>query len=269
MEKQATIREDITFEGIGLHTGQSCKIVLHPAKENTGIVFYKKGTYIPANYKHVVNTDHSTDLGKDGQIVKTVEHLMAVLYMLGIDNLIIEVQKGTEIPAYDGSGYHFYKELKSKVLYLPEYKDYLVIDRPLETLNCQAKIVAEPYEDLLVIYSGYVKGFIESSQVVYRGDARQVVFARTFCYDYEVEHLRRKGLAKGGSLKNAVVLGEGFVYNKEGLRSKDEPIRHKLLDLLGDLSLLGKRIRGKVVSYGGGHSLNVAFVKNLVDLYLL
>jgi UDP-3-O-[3-hydroxymyristoyl] N-acetylglucosamine deacetylase len=146
-------------------------------------------------------------------------------------------------------------------------KEFLKIEKPISVKNCTARIDALPSKDFSVEYIGSVEGSLKDHRVKFKGNAKDIVFARTFCYDYQVEALRSMGLAKGGSLKNAVVLTkEGKPYNREGLRCKDEPIRHKLLDLIGDLSLLGKRLQGKVVSHYGGHSLNYQLVKALSEL---
>lgn len=263
--KQKTILKDVEFEDIGIHSGEVSRIVLRPEGENTGIRFLVKGTYIPANYRYVQGTDHATVLGKDGVRVSTVEHLLAVLYMLGVDNLTIEFIKGYEVPILDGSGYYFYKTLKNLTLELEEKARFLEIKESFEVRNCKGYIQAKPYKGFCVSYKGYVKGILEEGIAQYCGNAKEVVFARTFCYDRDVELLLQNGLAKGGSLKNAVVIGDGFVYNPEGMRSKDEPIRHKLLDLIGDLSLLGFRLKGKVFSYLGGHKLNYEFVKSLAE----
>ncbi len=263
--KKATIRERLSFEGVGLHSGEFSRIVLHP-DDGGSIRFLLKGELIPAHYYYVVNTNHSTDLGKNSIVVKTVEHLMAVLYILGIDSLVVEFLEGFEVPAMDGSGYHFYKSLKELVYEIDQEKDILKIEKALSVKNCTAKIKALPGEGFMAEYVGSIEGLLKNHRVRFRGNAKDIVFARTFCYDYQVEALRNMGLAKGGSLKNAVVLSkEGKPYNKGGLRCKDEPIRHKLLDLIGDLSLLGKRIEGKVLSYYGGHSLNYQLVRTLAE----
>ncbi|ADC89329.1 UDP-3-0-acyl N-acetylglucosamine deacetylase [Thermocrinis albus DSM 14484] len=254
--RQRTIKESIVFEGVGLHTGEHCKILLHPEKENTGVRFLVKGKYIPALYTHVVSTDHSTDLGDGSREVKTVEHLMAVLYLLGIDNVTVEVQKGQEVPAMDGSGFYFYKHLKTAVVDLNADKKVLYVKRIIRVDNCCASVWVQPDEDFRAVYVGYLEGFFDERSVEFDGNIRDIVFARTFCYDHHLPLLRRKGLARGGSLKNAVLLGKGFVYNREGLRSEDEPLRHKLLDLIGDVALIGRRLIGKVVSVRGGHTLN-------------
>ncbi|MFN3813516.1 MAG: UDP-3-O-acyl-N-acetylglucosamine deacetylase [Aquificaceae bacterium] len=261
--RQGTIVEEIFFEGIGIHSGLSSKVVLHPERENTGIRFLKDGVIVPARIEFVINTDHSTDLGKKGVLIKTVEHLMAVLYMLGVDNLTVELIEGFELPILDGSGYGFYKLLKDRVLLLNEERQNIELKERIQVKNCSAYIQAVPYDTFSASYTGSVKGFFENRTVKFKGNIKDVVHARTFCYDYEVEHLFKRGLARGGSLKNAVVLGNGFVYNKGGLRSHDEPLRHKLLDLIGDIALLGKIIKGHVMSYMGGHGLNYEFLKHL------
>jgi UDP-3-O-[3-hydroxymyristoyl] N-acetylglucosamine deacetylase len=262
---QKTISDTIDFEGIGVHSGEVSKILLHPEKENTGVRFLIKGVYIPAHYAYVKGTEHATLLGKEGVSVSTVEHLLAVLYMLGVDNITVEFLRGYEVPILDGSGYHFYKAVKEKVLELSSPARVLEIQEAFEYRNCRAYIKIEPYEGFCAYYRGYVRGMLEDGQVQYCGNPKEVVFARTFCYEEDVERLLSMGLAKGGSLKNAVVIGNGFVHNPEGMRSKDEPLRHKLLDLIGDLSLLGCRIRGKVYSYLGGHRLNYEFVRSLAE----
>ncbi|MCX8164546.1 MAG: UDP-3-O-acyl-N-acetylglucosamine deacetylase [Aquificaceae bacterium] len=262
---QKTISHTVEFEGIGVHSGEHSRILLHPERAGTGVRFLVKGQYIPANYRYVLGTDHATVLGKDGASVSTVEHLLAVLYILGVDNLTVEFLKGKEVPILDGSGYHFYKVIKDITLDLGIEAQTLELRNSLEVRNCRAYIRAEPSDGFCALYRGYVKGILEEGSAEYCGNAKEVVFARTFCYEEEVELLRKKGLAKGGSLKNAVVIGDGFVHNPEGLRSKDEPIRHKLLDLLGDLSLLGMKLKGRIFSYLGGHALNYAFVKSLAE----
>ncbi|MFN7065443.1 MAG: UDP-3-O-acyl-N-acetylglucosamine deacetylase [Aquificaceae bacterium] len=262
---QKTLLEEVSFEGVGIHSGEVSKVVLHPEGENKGIRFLVGGQYIPAHYRYVLGTEHATVLGKDGVRVSTVEHLLAVLYLLGVDNLTVEFIKGYEVPILDGSGYPFYKLLKDKVYQLSEEAKLFKVKEGFKVKNCKAYIRVEPSEGFCALYKGYVEGILKEGTVKYCGNAKEVVFARTFCYEEEVEHLLQRGLAKGGSLKNALVIGKGFVLNPEGMRAKDEPIRHKLLDLIGDLSLLGYRLRGTVFSYLGGHSLNYQFVKSLAE----
>lgn len=261
--KQRTLKTVASFEGVGIHSGTASKIYIHPEEEGTGIRFLKSGVYIPASFKFVVNTDHSTDIGKDGVVVKTVEHLMAVLYMLGICNVTVEFVKGFEVPILDGSGYYFYKELKDKVLEQSEPIEFVEIPQAFEVRNHSGYIRALPHQHFSAVYVGSLEGFFEERRVEFNGNVKDLVFARTFCYDHELEHLLKKGLARGGSLQNALLLGKGFVYNQGGMRSKDEPLRHKLLDLIGDLALFGKRIKAHIVSYKGGHTLNHRFLSEL------
>lgn len=265
MDFQKTLVREQRFEGVGLHSGEDCLIVLHPEEENTGIRFLVNRVYIPADYRHVLTTDHATVLGSQGEKIGTVEHLLGVLYMLGVDNLTIEVIRGREVPILDGSGFDFYMALKDEVVDLQEEAKHIHVSSSLMVKNCKGYIRIDPFDGFHASYRGYVLGILEETTVDYKGLPEDIVFARTFCYKEEVDLLLSRGLAKGGSLKNAVVIGDGFVYNPEGLRAKDEPLRHKLLDLLGDLSLLGVRIRGKVFSYLGGHTLNYEFVKSLAE----
>ncbi len=263
--RQKTLTQEVYFEGTGLHSGEESSIVIHPEKENTGIRFLIEGVYIPAHYTYVVNTNHSTDLGKDSKQVKTVEHLMAVFSLLGIDNATVEFLRGYEVPIMDGSGYRFYKELKDKVLELDEEKEVLRLGEVVEVSQNRSSLRAQPSHSFSAIYVGDIENFSSHVVVEYDGNVKDLVFARTFCYDYQVDMLRRMGLAKGGSLKNALVLGKGFVYNKEGMRSSDEPIRHKLFDLIGDLALLGKRLMAHVISHRGGHTLNHLLVRKIAQ----
>ncbi len=263
--KQKTIEQEVKFEGIGLHSGERSCIVIHPEKENTGIRFLIDGVYIPAHYTYVINTNHSVDLGKDSKLIKTVEHLMAVFSLLGIDNATVEFLKGYEVPIMDGSGYRFYKDLKDKVLELDDEREVLRLNRVVKVSQNGSSLRAQPSENFSAIYVGYIETFSSHVVVEYDGNVKDLIFARTFCYDYQVDMLRRMGLAKGGSLENVLVLGKGFVYNKEGMRSKDEPIRHKLFDLIGDLALLGKHLIAYVISHRGGHRLNLLLVKEIAQ----
>lgn len=265
--KQKTIKDRVSFEGIGLHSGVPSVIVLHPEKENTGVRFLIEGTYIPAHHEFVVNTTHSTDIGRDGRMVKTVEHLMAVLSLLGIDNVTVEFLRGYEVPIMDGSGYIFYKVLKDNLEELSDEREVLKLDVSFEVHRNGSSIKAVPSHAFSASYKGDIENFSTNLVVEYDGNVKDLVFARTFCYDYQVEQLKSMGFAKGGSLENALVLGKGFVYNNTGMRSKDEPIRHKLFDLIGDLALLGKQIIADVRSYKGGHSLNYSLVKTIANSF--
>ncbi len=261
--KQRTVKERIDFEGVGIHTGERSRIVLHPEPENTGVRFYRKGVYIPALPEFVVNTFHSTDLGSEGVVVKTVEHLMATLHLLGVSNLTVEVLEGSEIPILDGSGYLYYRELKDKVVKQTEDAQILKIEEPVVVERGNAYIKALPCSCFEITYEGEFETYLGKQRYTFRGNVRDIILARTFCFEHEIEFIRKNGLGKGGSLENTLVIGKEGVYNEGGLRYQDEPVRHKVLDLIGDLYLLGMSVRGKFISYKGGHTLNFELVKAL------
>ena len=265
MKKEKTLKESLSFEGVGIHTGERTKIILHPEEEGKGIVFLKDGVRIPALYKYVVNTNHSTDLGREGKVVKTVEHLLASLHLLGITNLTVEVI-GNEVPILDGSGYHFYRELSKNVVEQSREVEYFTIDKPVKVSNNGSYIVAQPCLCLEITYEGEFKNFLGKQRYTFTGEnPEEIVFARTFCFDWEIETIRSYGLGKGGSLENTLVLGKDCVYNPGGMRYEEEPVRHKVFDLVGDLYLLGKPVRGKFYSYKGGHTLNYKLVLSLIS----
>ena len=264
MQFQRTLKEEVTFEGVGIHSGEKTKLLLHPEAENHGIVFLKDGVRIPASVEHVVNTFHSTDLGRDGVVVKTVEHLMATLHLLGITNLTVELIGGSEIPIMDGSGYLFYRELKGKVLKQSEPVEVYQVEEEVSVRSGDAYIKALPCTCFQVTYEGEFKTYLGRQVYTFKGNVRDIILARTFCFDHEIEIIKRNGLGKGGSLENTLVIGERGAYNRGGFRYADEPVRHKVLDLVGDLYLLGKPVRGKFVSYKGGHTLNY---KLALELY--
>lgn len=261
--KQRTVCCGVLFEGVGIHTGEISRIRIHPEPEDTGIRFLRKGVYIPARPESVVNTSHSTDLGEEGVVVRTVEHLMATFHLLGITNATVEVLRGEEIPILDGSGYWFYKELKNKVIKQDKDAQVMELESPLEVKSGGSRIKALPCRCFEVTYEGEFRTYFGKQRFTFRGNVRDIILARTFCFEHEIEFIRKKGLGRGGSLENTLVIGEGGVFNVGGLRYDNEPVRHKVLDLIGDLYLLGASVRGRFISYKGGHTLNLALVKAL------
>ncbi len=261
--KQRTIKERLEFEGVGIHSGERAKIILHPEGEDSGVAFFKEGVKIPAKVDYVVNTFHSTDLGKDGVVVKTVEHLLATLHLLGISNLTVEVIGGDEIPIMDGSGYYFYRKLKDKVVKQNADAEVLQIQEEVVVRRGDAYIEAKPCSCFEITYEGEFQTYFGRQKYTFRGNVRDIILARTFCFEHEIEFIRKNGLGKGGSLENTLVIGKEKIYNRGGLRYQDEPVRHKVFDLIGDLYLLGASVRGKFLSHKGGHSLNFQLVKAL------
>ncbi|MCX7759805.1 MAG: UDP-3-O-acyl-N-acetylglucosamine deacetylase [Hydrogenothermaceae bacterium] len=268
---QRTIKNPIKIEGVGLHSGENTTLYLIPAKENEGIKFIKDGVVIPAHIDNAHSFEYSTTLYKEGKTIRTVEHLMAALYFTGIDNITIEIAQGEELPILDGSSKVFVEKIKEAgIVSLPQEKIYAVIEEPIEIFQEDKFIKATPSNRFKVIYqANYNNSIIGNKKFEYIPENidsfKGIYTARTYCFLEEVEYLRSKGLAKGGSLENAVVFDKDKVLNEEGLRFEDEPIRHKTLDLIGDLYLLGYPIIGEIFSFKGGHRLNAEFVKALIS----
>lgn len=260
---QRTLKEKVTFSGIGIHTGQWSKIVLHPEPSGTGVRFLQKGVYIEATVDNVISTNHATDLGKEGSLVKTVEHILSVLHLLSIDNLTIEFIEGIEVPIMDGGGGVFYDTLRDLVLELDEEREEFVVQEKLRVGDRNAYVEVEPSPNFEVEYIGVFKNFLGERRFKFNGKAEDIVYARTFCYYDEIPLIKGAGLGKGGSLDNTLVLLDKGVLNEEGMFYDDEPVRHKVLDIVGDLYLVGKVFRGRVISFKGGHSLNVKLISQL------
>ena len=267
---QRTIKKPITIEGIGLHSGDNVKIKLFPANKNEGINFIKNNVVIPAKIDYAHSFEYSTTLCKDGVSVRTIEHLMAALYFTGIDNIYIELI-GEELPILDGSSKGFVEKIKEAgIKTLNEEKLYAVLEEPVKVEIEDKFIMAKPSNEIKITYQANYNNDIIGNKsftyIPYEKESYEGVYtARTYCFLEEVEYLKKNGLAKGGSLENAVVLHNNQVINEEGLRFEDEPVRHKVLDLIGDLYLLGYPLVAEVYSFKGGHRLNAMFVKTLVE----
>jgi UDP-3-O-[3-hydroxymyristoyl] N-acetylglucosamine deacetylase len=267
---QRTIKKPITIQGIGLHSGDNVKIKLFPANKNEGINFIKNNVVIPAKIDHAHSFEYSTTLYKDGVSVRTIEHLMAALYFTGIDNIYIELI-GEELPILDGSSKGFVEKIKEAgIKTLNEEKLYAVLEEPVKVEIEDKFIMAKPSIEIKITYqANYNNDIIGNKSFTYipyeKESYKGVYTARTYCFLEEVEYLKKNGLAKGGSLENAVVFHNNQVINEEGLRFEDEPVRHKVLDLIGDLYLLGYPLVAEVYSFKGGHRLNAMFLKILVE----
>lgn len=267
--QQRTIKNEVVIKGIGLHSGEPVTLRLIPAESHEGIKFIKNGVYIPAHVENASGFDFSTTLEKDGQIVRTVEHLMAALYFTGIDNIYIEIQ-GEEIPILDGSAIEFIRHIKSAgIKILPEEKLFAVLKKEVIVKDGDKFIKGTPSDEFSATYHAQYNNSIIGNKKYTFSPSKElyenVAMARTYCFLEEVEMLQKMGLAKGGSLENAVVFDKDDVLNPEGLRFEDEPVKHKVLDLIGDLYLLGFPLIADVYSFKGGHRLNAQFVKKLID----
>ncbi len=271
MRLQRTIKETVKFSGIGLHTGRPATVTLKPAPRDTGVVFIRtdRKTIIKAHLGAVVDTAFATTLGYNGTRIKTVEHLLSAIAGLGIDNLIIEVN-GPEIPILDGSATELVSILlKAGIAKQGKKRPYIQITRPIVLEDGQATVMALPYEGRRISYSLYFKHSQFGAQSL-TIDLNEETFiteiapARTFGFLKHVEMLRANGLAKGGSLDNAIVIDDNGVVNKSGLRFNDEFVRHKILDLVGDLFLFGYPIYGHIVAEKAGHSSHIRFLRKLL-----
>lgn len=276
-EKQRTIARDASYKGVGLHTGNKCRLAFHPAPPNTGVVFVRTDLpdkpRLPASYDIVSSVVRGTTLSRSGDPndparVHTVEHVLSAFYGLGIDNAVIEVD-ANEPPVADGSARPFADALlNAGIVEQDAYRRYFQPD-PASYSAGETSYVVEPSDGLsFETEIDFPHPMIQRQ--VFRADFSQDTFlkeiapARTFCFDYEVEALQRQGLARGGSLDNAVVVGRDRIHNKEkSLRFPDEFVRHKTLDLVGDLFLLGFRLKARIKAVRCGHGHNVNLVKQL------
>ena len=272
---QKTIDSPISFEGISLHSGKKSKIMVKPGTEDQGIIFkrtdLKNNNLIKADYKSVTSAKLCTTLENEyGAKVSTVEHLLAALYIAEIDNAIIEIDN-EEVPIMDGLAKNFLDVLnKTKIKILSKKRKYLKILNKIELQDGERKISIEPKNSSLEVdfqlnYENTIIGN-QRNIVNFKDDnLNDVINSRTFCLYEDIEKIKKLGLAKGGSLDNAVVVDKNKVLNEGGLRNQKEFVNHKILDLAGDFLLSGYRIIGKVNCYQGGHKLTNMFLRKLLD----
>ena len=272
---QKTFTDNLKFEGIGLHSGKKSKLLIKPAKEDEGIVFERsdlnKNNLVKANYKNVTSARLCTTLENDfGVKISTVEHLLAALYLSDIDNAIIEIDSD-EVPIMDGSAKDFLEEFKkAKIKILSKKRKYLKVVDKIELVDGEKKISIEPSDKSLEVdfqldYENKIIGKQKNIIDFGTDDLNDVSSSRTFCLFKDIEEIKKAGLAKGGSLDNAIVVDDNIILNSGGLRNDKEFVNHKILDLAGDFLLSGYRIVGKVVCYQGGHELTNKFLRKLFD----
>jgi len=267
---QRTLRSEVAIEGIGLHTGYAVKMRLVPAPEDTGIVFRRTDLSnfpIEATRAHVARVSYATTLMKKGVMISTVEHLLSTLYGLAVDNLYIDLN-AMEVPILDGSGKDFVDAIeRAGVSEQSDLRRYLVVQDPIEVRQ-DGKVAgvypsAKPAATYIIDFPHKAIGrqeiHLDMSPESYR---RELSSARTFGFISDVEYLKRSGLIRGGSLENAVVLDESGIVNSR-LRFPDEFVRHKLLDLLGDISLVGYPIIGRLYAEKAGHAIHTALADRI------
>ena len=271
---QKTLVSPVKFTGIGLHSGQKSEITINPAKENEGIIFkridLKENNIIEANFKNVSSAKLCTTLeNKSGAKVSTVEHLLAALYITGIDNAFVEINC-EEVPIMDGSSRDFLTVLsETNLINQTKKRKYLKISDKIELVDGEKKISIEPHNSLEVDfqlkYENKIIGKQKNIIDFQNDDLKDVSSSRTFCLFEDIEKIKKNGLAKGGSLENAVVIDKDRILNNGGLRNDKEFVNHKILDLSGDFMLSGHRILGKVICYQGGHELTNLFLKKIFN----
>ena len=271
---QKTISKPTEFKGIGLHSGQDSTIKILPAPENHGIVFKRvdldKNNEIKASFENVFSAKLCTTIqNKFSVSVSTIEHLLAAIYITGIDNALIEIS-ASEVPIMDGSSKEFVETISATgVIDQNSKRKYLKILKKFDLIEDKKFISIEPHANSLkvdfeLVYSNIVIGKQRNQINFSEKDLTKVYTSRTFCLFEDVENIKKMGLAKGGSLDNAIVVKENKILNSTGLRNDKEFVNHKILDLAGDFMLSGFRILGNVTCVQGGHSLSNLFLRCLL-----
>lgn len=269
--KQTTLAKSIEGIGIGLHKGEPIEILLEPLEANSGIVFYRKdiGLLVQALPQNVINTQMATVIGNAQGYISTIEHLLSAVYAYGIDNIRI-VLDGAEVPVMDGSSASFCMMLdEAGKRVLDATKQVLIIKKEVEVQDGKkfARVTPslKPTYSFIIDFDHPVIGRQEYSfEFSRKSFIEEISRARTFGFLRDVQMLRSKGLALGGSLDNAVVMDDKKILNPEGLRFSNEFVRHKILDAIGDLSLLGAPFIGNYESYAGSHNLNHELTKAIL-----
>lgn len=276
MAKQKTISREVSFSGIGLHSGSLTTVTFKPAPPDTGIVFVRVDLSgkpaVPANIDYVIDVSRGTTIGLGSAKVRTVEHSLAAMAGLGIDNLYIEVDN-EEIPNGDGSALPVMNcLLRAGIVEQDAPKRYLVVDRPVFYRQDEVTLNILPAEEfritMTIAYDHVAIGTQYASFIINEETFKtQIAPARTFCFLKEVKMLKEQGLIMGGSLESAVVIGDEEILN-DGLRFPDEFVRHKILDLMGDTYLIGRPLIGHIVGVKTGHEKNVMFTRQIKKAYL-
>jgi UDP-3-O-[3-hydroxymyristoyl] N-acetylglucosamine deacetylase len=272
MSAQRTLRRSVSCTGIGLHSGNKVTLSLKPAPADYGIRFQRAdlgGLEIPATVTHLGGIQYQTGLTREAVSVETVEHLLAALTALAIDNVVVELNS-PEVPIMDGSAAPFvYLLNEAGVKRLQAPRRFLKVLRPISLTQGDKRIALYPSDHFKVTYSisfdhPLLRHQSRTMRITEDSFVEDIAPARTFGFLKEVEMLRQRGLALGGSLDNAIVLGETGVLNN-ALRFEDEFVRHKILDVIGDLSLVGHPVVGHLVAHRGGHALHTAFAAKILE----
>ncbi|KAA8710991.1 UDP-3-O-acyl-N-acetylglucosamine deacetylase [Helicobacter canis] len=269
--KQRTIKKRVELTGIGLHKGVPVTLVLEPLEANSGIVFYRSdlGVSIPLVPESIIDTTMATVIGKGEAKVSTIEHLMSAVYAYGIDNLKISINN-EEVPIMDGSSIaHCLLLDEAGIVEFDEPRKLIEIKKPIEVRDGEKFVRLEPSHKTIFDFSiDFAHPAIKEQHYTFTFSKTayidEIAKARTFGFLQEVNYLRSIGLAKGGNLNNCIVLDESGIMNKEGLRYPEEFVRHKILDAIGDMAILGIPLLGSYISFAGSHKLNSLLTQKLL-----
>jgi UDP-3-O-[3-hydroxymyristoyl] N-acetylglucosamine deacetylase len=269
---ETTLQRPVEAGGVGLHTGVPVQIRLLPAPVSTGIVFVRTDLErfeIPASWRHVSRVSYATSLMRQGVLISTTEHLLSVLYSMGIDNAYIEIDN-LEVPILDGSGLPFVRLIEQAgIRPYRRKRRYLRIRRPITVEDKGKRISILPAESFRLTcdtdYPAPVGRQSLELDVTPESYAAEIAFARTFGWESDLDQMRNMGLIRGASLENAVCFTPAGVLNPGGLRAPDECCRHKALDLIGDLALLGRPLLGHVIAERAGHAMHAALVARIMQ----
>jgi UDP-3-O-[3-hydroxymyristoyl] N-acetylglucosamine deacetylase len=273
LQFETTVQRPIEAKGVGLHHGVPVSVRILPAPAGTGIVFLRTDLDrfpVPASYRHVARVSYATSLMRQGVLISTTEHLLSVLYSMGIDNAYIEIDN-LEVPILDGSGETWVKLLaEAGVKRYRRKRRYLRILRPVMVEAPNRRLTVIPADRFMlscdVFFNHPAVGRQQlEMEVTPERYARDLAPARTFGFEYELDQLRNMGLIRGASLENALCFDQHSVMNPDGMRFPDECCRHKALDLIGDLALIGKPLLGHVIAERAGHAMHVALVTKIMS----
>ena len=272
---QKTIKETINFSGVGLHSGKIANVSIKPSNPNTGIVFKRvdldKDNLVIPNFSNVSNTSLNTTISNDAGVkVSTIEHLMGALFGLGIDNVLVEIDN-EEVPILDGSAKEFIEKIFSVGLKVSEAPIKIIkINKEIKLEDGNRTISIAPSKlsldiDFELKYENSTIGNQRNKINVYEDDLQDVFNSRTFCLYEDIEKIKQNGLAKGGSLDNAIVVKDEEILNKDGLRNSKEFVNHKILDCIGDLYTCGYRMIASVTCSQGGHYLTNKLLRKVFE----
>jgi len=272
MRFETTLQKAVAISGIGLHSGVPVNLRITPAPAGTGIVFRRSDLNyfpIPASWKHVARVSYATSLMRQGVLISTTEHLLSTLYSFAIDNAYLEIDN-LEVPILDGSGKPFVDLIREAgVRQLRKQRKYLRIKRPVTVEDGNKRISILP-DDVFrltcdIDFASPIGRQSIEMEVTPERYAAELSSARTFGFEHELDQMREMGLIRGASLESAVCFSNGGVLNPEGLRFPDECCRHKALDLIGDLALIGKPLLGHVIAERAGHAMHTALVARIMS----